>query len=175
MRIAVNENIHLTEFRREDKAVCVGHLNDRHIYDCTLRVPHPYTDADFDKWMKHVGEATQKQGQPVHFAARNDREEVIGGIGFDELTIGKSHRAEIGYWMARPYWGKGYMTAVVRRACEFAFSEWGLVKISASVFPFNTASMRVLEKCGFVQEGYLRKQYLKDENYLDAIVLGLMR
>jgi RimJ/RimL family protein N-acetyltransferase len=41
---------------------------------------------------------------------------LISGLGFDALTIGKSHRAEIGYWLAKPYWGRGIMTAS-RREC----------------------------------------------------------
>ena len=51
--------------------------------------------------------------------------------------MGKSHRAEIGYWLAKPFWGQGIMTAVVRRACQYAFEEFGLVKIIAHVSPAN--------------------------------------
>jgi [ribosomal protein S5]-alanine N-acetyltransferase len=99
----------------------------------------------------------------------------IGGCGFAGLQLGKSHRAEIGYWLAKPYWGQGIMTAIVRRLCEFAFAELSLVKIEAHVFAGNAASARVLEKCGFVQEGYLRKQYVKDGKYLDAKLFALVK
>jgi RimJ/RimL family protein N-acetyltransferase len=91
------------------------------------------------------------------------------------LQVGKSHRAEIGYWLAKPYWGRGIMTAVVQRACEFAFVEFGLVKIVAHVLSENAASAKVLEKCGFVQEGYLRKHFLKDGKYLDVRLFGLVK
>ena len=67
------------------------------------------------------------------------------------------------------------MTAVVCRACEFAFSEFGLVKITAHVFANNPASVRVLEKCGFAQEGYLRKHYFKDDHFLDARLYALLK
>lgn len=67
------------------------------------------------------------------------------------------------------------MTAVVRRACEFAFAEFGLVKIVAHVFADNTASAKVLEKCGFVQEGYLRKHHLKEGRFLDARLFALVK
>ena len=100
---------------------------------------------------------------------------MIGGIGFDDIEIGKSHRAEVGYWLAKPYWNRGIMTAVVRRICQHAFESWGLVKIAAHVFYFNTASARVLEKCGFQQEGFLRKHHLKDGQLIDAFVYGLVR
>jgi ribosomal-protein-alanine N-acetyltransferase len=60
------------------------------------------------------------------------------------------------------------MPAVVQRACQYAFEEFGLAKITAHVFATNPASARVLEKCGFEQEGYLKKHYLKDRHFLDA-------
>jgi [ribosomal protein S5]-alanine N-acetyltransferase len=84
-------------------------------------------------------------------------------------------RPDVGYWLAKPYWGRGIMTAVVRKACEFAFAEFGLVMIVAHVFSENEASAKVLEKCGFRQEGYLRKHHLKDGNYLDAKLFALVK
>ncbi|MBY0524416.1 MAG: GNAT family N-acetyltransferase [Gemmataceae bacterium] len=65
------------------------------------------------------------------------------------------------------------MPAVVRRVCQHAFEEFGLVKITAHVFATNPASARVLQKCGFVQEGYLKKHYLKDGQYPDARLFAL--
>jgi ribosomal-protein-alanine N-acetyltransferase len=67
------------------------------------------------------------------------------------------------------------MTAVVQRVCRHAFEEFGLVKITAHVFSHNTASARVLEKCGFQQEGFLRKHFLKDGQFIDARLFGLLR
>ena len=79
---------------------------------------------------------------------QGEKGELIGGCGFDGLRIGKTHGAEIAYWLAKPYWGRGIMTAAVRRVCEHGVAEFGLVKIIAHVFDFNIASARVLEKCG---------------------------
>jgi len=66
------------------------------------------------------------------------------------------------------------MTAVVRRAREFAFAEFGLAKLLAHVFADNAASAKVLQKCGFQQEGYLRKHFLKDGKFLDARLFALL-
>jgi RimJ/RimL family protein N-acetyltransferase len=106
------------------------------------------------------------RGRPIHFAIREPSGRVIGGCGFNELTVG--HRAEIGYWLAKPCWGRGIMTEVVERLCEMAWTEWKLVRITAHVFPFNEASARVLEKNGFQLEGVLRKHHQKDGQFLDA-------
>ena len=100
---------------------------------------------------------------------------MIGGVGFTGLESGKSHCSEIGYWLARPFWGRGIMTAVLHKAIELGFERLGLVKLTAHVFAGNVASARVLQKCGFLQEGFLRKHYLKDGKYLDAMAYGLVR
>jgi ribosomal-protein-alanine N-acetyltransferase len=175
MKITVNEHIHLSEFQSSDEKACIEHLKAKEIYERTLRIPYPYTDADFQAWLGIVEQATKQEGQPVHWAIRDENKFLIGGCGFDSLQIGKSHRAEIGYWLAKPYWGGGIMSAVVRRLCEFAFAEFGLVKITAHVFADNVASAKVLQKCGFHQEGYLRKHYLKDGKFLDSRLFALVK
>lgn len=175
MKIVVNDQVHLSEFRSSDKHALIEHLNDRDIYDRTLRIPFPYTDAAADEWLALVAKITNQQGRQVQFAVRTADESLIGGFGFDGFQIGKSHRAEIGYWLAKPFWGQGIMTAVVQRICQHAFEEFGLVKLTAHVFTFNPASARVLEKCGFEQEGVLRKHFLKDGQFIDARLFAVLR
>jgi len=175
MKIIVNERIHLSEFRPSDKCALTQLLNDRDIYDRTLRIPFPYTDAAADEWLALVAKITEQQGRPVPFAIRSAADALIGGCGFDGFQVGKAHRAEVGYWLAKPLWGRGIMTAVVQRVCRHAFEEFGLVKITAHVFSHNPASARVLEKCGFQEEGFLRKHFLKDGQFLDARLFALLR
>jgi RimJ/RimL family protein N-acetyltransferase len=175
VQLIVNDRIHLSEFRSSDKAALVEHLKEKEIYDRTLRIPYPYTEADAENWLDLSRKITQQQGKPVHWAIRNDEGYLIGGCGFDGFQIGKSHRAEVGYWLAKQYWGQGIMPGVVKKACDFAFAEWDLFKITAHVFAFNPASARVLEKCGFEQEGYLKKHYLKDGTFIDARLYALLR
>ena len=175
MKIMVSDRVHLTEYRLTDRDALIEYLNERDIYDRTLRIPYPYIEADFQAWLEIVEKATKQQGQPIHWAIRNEQDFLIGGCGFDDFQIGTSHRAEVGYWLAKPHWGQGIMTAVVNKACAFAFAEWNLFKISAHVFASNLASARVLEKCGFEQEGTLKKHYLKDGQLLDARLYGLLR
>jgi RimJ/RimL family protein N-acetyltransferase len=175
MTIVVNAQVHLSEFRSSDKPALVQHLNDPDIYDRTLRIPFPYTDAAADEWLALVAKFTAQQGRPVQLAIRSADDALIGGCGFDDFQVGKSHRAEVGYWLAKPFWGRGIMTAVVQRVCRHAFEEFGLVKITAHVFSHNPASARVLEKCGFQEEGFLRKHFLKDGQFLDARLFALLK
>ena len=173
VQIPVNDTIHLSALRPSDKPALFEHLNDRDIYERTLRIPFPYTEADADYFLRVDAEATAKHGHPVHFAIREASGKLIGGFGFDGLTSG--HRAEIGYWLAKPYWGNCIMTEVVGAVCEFAFANWKLVRITAHVFHFNDASARVLEKNGFELEGVLRKHHRKDGKFLDARLFALVR
>ena len=175
MKIVVNPQIYLSEFEPSDQAACVKHFKEKEIYDHTLRIPFPYTEAHFQEWLQIVEKTTQQQGRTVQWAIRNEEGSLIGGCGFHNFQLGESHRAEIGYWLAKPYWGRGIMTAVVRTLCELAFAEFGLVKIVAHVFAENPASARVLEKCGFEQEGYLRKHHLKDKHFVDARLFSLLK
>lgn len=172
MHIPVTAEISLTEFRSSDKTTCIERIGDRDIYDRTLRIPHPYTEEHFDQWLGTVSGATERHGEPVHFAIREGGS-LIGSVGFDGLT--KGHRAEIGYWLSKPWWGRGIMTAVVGRACEYAFAEWKLVRITAHVFDSNIGSARVLEKNGFEFEGLLRKHHLKDGKFLNSRLFALVR
>jgi RimJ/RimL family protein N-acetyltransferase len=175
MKIVINSQIELSEFRTSDGDSLIEHLNDRDIYERTLRIPFPYGHADAEEWLSLVDKITKQQGRPVNWAIRSSDESLIGGCGFDGFQVGKSHRAEIGYWLAKPYWGKGIMTAVVQRLCQHAFEEFGLEKITAHVFTHNPASARVLEKCKFLEEGFLRKHFIKDDKFVDARLFGLLR
>jgi RimJ/RimL family protein N-acetyltransferase len=178
MNIVVNALVHLSELRSSDKDALIAHLNDPDIYDRTLRIPFPYTDAAADEWLALVTKITKQQGRPVQWAIRNADDALIGGCGLDGFQLGKSHRShrvEVGYWLAKPFWGRGIMTAVVGRVCRHAFEELGLTKITAHVFPHNPASARVLEKCGFQQEGFLRRHFLKNDQLLDARLFGLLK
>jgi [ribosomal protein S5]-alanine N-acetyltransferase len=67
------------------------------------------------------------------------------------------------------------MTVAVQAVCRHGFEELGLGKITAHIFSFNAASMRVVEKCGFQLQGYLKKHFLKDGEFIDAKAYALVR
>ena len=112
MKIVVNDQVCLSEFRSSDKPALLQHLNDPDIYHRTLRIPFPYTDSSADEWHTLVAKVTEQQGRPVQWAIRSADDALIGGCGFDGFQAGKSHLAEVGYWLAKPYWGRGIMTAI---------------------------------------------------------------
>ena len=169
----VNEDISLTEIRPVDSASFVELLNDADIYAATLRIPYPYSPADAETFLAIVEDDLRKHGRPAIFAVRERSGKLIGVCGFEGLVYG--HRAEIGYWLGKPYWNRGIMTGVVRSLCAFAVERWKLVRITAHVFDGNAASARVLEKCGFQFEGLLRKHHLKAGRFIDSRLFALVK
>ena len=101
------------------------------------------------------------------------RDEVIGTCalaGWDR----EHHRAEIGFALRRDYWRRGLMSEALPALLRFAFGTLGLHRIEADVDPRNTASIRLLERLGFQQEGYLRERYFDQGTPQDALYYGLL-
>jgi RimJ/RimL family protein N-acetyltransferase len=175
MEIEVTQAIRLTDFRPGDRAALVEHLSDWEVYRRTLRIPHPYTADDADRWLSSLQRPAERSGHDSNWAIRDLSGQLIGGIGLEGDAATRWHRAEIGYWLARSYWGQGMMTAVVGAVCRHAFETIGLAKITAHVLPSNEASARVLVKNGFEQEGYFRRHFLKEGEMIDTRAFGRLR
>jgi RimJ/RimL family protein N-acetyltransferase len=90
---------------------------------------------------------------------------VVGGIGVHDIV--KGHKAVISYWVARKLRNKGIATKAVKMATDYFFKKYKLVRISGNARTFNKASARVMEKAGYKLEGVLRKNKLKDHEFLD--------
>lgn len=97
---------------------------------------------------------------------------VVGGIGLELGTDVNRHTAEVGYWLGPSHWGQGLASAAVATFLPWASEAFGLQRFIGHVFSSNPASMRVLEKNGFVLEGVMRKHCIKDGRYLDDHVYG---
>lgn len=172
MKVELKNGFSVSDITALDKSAYVEHLAEKQIHDQTLNIPHPYTEADADGWIAAVAGETKKQGRSVNWAIRNENGHLIGGIGFHGLELGKTHKAEIGYWLAKPYWGRGVMTEAVRKITQLGFAEFGLLRITANVFHFNLGSAKVLRKAGYQVEGRLRRYYRKNGKIFDGILFS---
>ncbi|QNN24163.1 GNAT family N-acetyltransferase [Planctomycetales bacterium ZRK34] len=83
--------------------------------------------------------------------------------------------AELDYWIAKPYWNRGYATEAGRLMLDYTFDCWQLRRVFACHFATNPASGRVLEKLGFTREGVLRQHYCADNVFEDLVYWGLLR
>ena len=88
---------------------------------------------------------------------RNADDALVGGLTLANIRRGVAQAGSLGYWMGAPYARQGYMTAAVRALIPFAFGTLRLHRLEAACIPTNAASIRLLEKTGFVREGYARE------------------
>ena len=174
-RISVRDGVHLSAIRQTDKPALLECLQSKDVYKTTLNIPHPYLPAHAESWVQKRIEHTERLGKEVSFAIRGADDKLIGVVSADNLELGTTHKTEIGYWLARPYWGQGIMTDAVRAYVRYAFNELQLLRLTAHVFEFNIGSARVLEKNGFKLEGRLRKHLRKDDRLIDARLYGLLK
>ena len=175
LRIPVRDGVYLSGLVPTDKADLLEHLRTKDVYNTTLNIPHPYSAADAEGWIQKRIEHTRRIGHEVTFAIRRNDDRLIGIVSSENFQPGLTHKTEIGYWVAKPFWGQGVMTDAVRAFTKYAFSELDLVRLTAHVFASNLASARVLEKTGFKLEGFLRKHFQKDGELLDAKIYGLLK
>ena len=173
--IKIRPGLYLSSFALTDKPALLEHLGTRDVYKTTLNIPYPYTEGDADWWLSRRMEAMRGQLNETTFAIREGGGKLIGSIGAEGFSPGLSHKAEIGYWLAKPFWGQGVMTETVRAFVDYALTELELLRLTAHVFEGNVASARVLEKNGFKLEGKLRKHFIKDGEFIDARLYGLLK
>jgi len=158
----------ISEITDEDKAAYLEHFKEREIADQTLNIPFPYRPKDADEWLLYLHDDKTERGVASNWAIRRKDGFLIGGIGLHNWDPKHPHRVEIGYWLAKPYWGKGITTEAVKVITGYAFQDLHISRVAAQVFEFNRASARVLEKAGYQFEGTLRKHYFKNGKFYNG-------
>jgi RimJ/RimL family protein N-acetyltransferase len=137
--------------RREDGPAIAALANDRRIAENTARIPHPYTLADAEGFLRYLEESETETAFAITLAEDTLADETL--IGICGLMIKPRKTPEIGYWLGVPYWGHGYATEAARAVIDHAFEDLGLERLEAGARVSNPASRRVLEKCGFQWSG----------------------
>ena len=142
------------------------------IADMTLSVPHPYARSDAEGWLaKLPGLYAAGSAFPMAMTVRGTGE-LVGVVGL-EMHL-PHQRAELGYWVGVPHWGKGYATEASAAMLAMGFERLRLNKIVAHHFARNPASGRVLEKIGMRREGVFRRHTRKWEGYEDIVAYGIL-
>lgn len=158
-------------WRESDAAGIARHANDRDIWlHLRDRFPHPYRLADAVAYIRSVAPQTPPTSFVIVAA-----DEPAGGISLRPGEDIERCSAEIGYWLGRAYWGRGMATAAVRAVTEYAFTSLDLLRVFAVPFTDNAASLRVLEKAGYVREGLLRSSAIKAGQVRDQYLYAAVR
>jgi RimJ/RimL family protein N-acetyltransferase len=124
--------------------------------------PYPYTKSDGEWWI-----ATGSKQNGAVTRAIEYRGLFVGSVAITPQGGWRDHLGEIGYWVGEEYWGKGIASAALNRMTDYGFEELRLRRLYAPVLAPNTASMKVLTKCGYTLEAILKSDVRKDGIYFD--------
>lgn len=163
----------IRKWRMEDAANVSAALNNKIIQD-NLRdgLPLPYTVKDAEDYIASMLVADTF----TTFAfAITVEDEAVGSIGVFRKENIHVQTAEMGYYIAEPFWGRGIGTDAVKQTCEFIFSNTDIIRIFAEPYAHNAASCRILEKAGFTFEGLLRKNAVKNGIVIDMKMYSLVK
>lgn len=154
----------LRRWRKEDAEQLAKLANNKKIADNVRdRFPHPYTLKDSEEWI-----ALNEEKSPVNSFAIEVNGELAGSGGIMLKEDVYRCSAEIGYWVAEPFWGKGIATEAVKLLVEIIARDYPfIIRVYAEVFEHNKASMKVLEKNGFHLESIQKKAVTKNNIVMD--------
>lgn len=166
-------NCTLRKWRLSDAEALAAALNNEKVRN-NLRdgLPTPYTTSDARDYI--ISMLSSDENSTFAYAITID-DRAIGSIG--AFRQGNIHRqtAELGYYLAEEYWGRGIMTDAIAQLCGIVFETTDILRIFAEPFSYNTGSRRALEKAGFQLEGIMKNNAVKNGKVLDMALYSLTR
>lgn len=152
MRILETQRLLLRGFKPDDVDDLYAYAKDPDVGPSAGWPPHSSKDIS-KKILK-----TFVQQKEVWAVVEGSSGTVIGSVGLHNDYRRNNNKARnLGYTIGKPWWGKGYATEAARRVLEYAFDEMELEVVTVNHYAFNTASKKVILKCGFHYDGTLRK------------------
>lgn len=172
-QIIETERLKLRPFERADAKTIQKYAGDYSIADTTLNIPHPYIDGMAEEWISSHQEKYEA-GELINFAITlKPNNEIIGAIG---LSVNKRfNRAELGYWIGKPFWNKGICTEASISLIDYAFKNHDFHKIIANHILRNPASGKVMKKIGMTLEGTFKEHVKKWDKMEDLNSYGILK
>lgn len=144
----------LRAWRLEDAESLATNADNRNVWtNLRSRFPRPYTAAVARSW---ISRCVSGHDRGLQLAIDVDGL-AVGGISVDVVTAKSPRIGEIGYWLGEAYWGRGIAGRAVRDVCPVAYERLALDRLRAVVRSGNTASVRILEGCGFQAQSRMRR------------------
>jgi RimJ/RimL family protein N-acetyltransferase len=172
MPTLTTERLILRPFTLDDAPEVQRLAGTREIADTTINIPHPYPEGAAEKWINTRRDEYQKNGSVAWAVTLKDSSQLMGCISLG--VDGKNGRAELGYWIAREYWGQGYCTEAAKKVLTYGFRQAKLNRIFASYLSRNPASGKVMSNIGMKKEGQMRQHIKKWDKYEDIIHYGIL-
>ncbi len=135
-------------------------------------LPFPYKESDA---LSYINEMLSSDENNVFAFAIIFAGRVVGSIGAFRQSNIHCRTAEMGYYVAEPFWRQGIGTSAVRQLVNYIFENTDIIRIYAEPFACNTGSCRILEKNGFAYEGTLRQNAVKNGNVIDMKMYSIVK
>lgn len=159
----------LRKWKESDINSLVSYANNWGVAkNLTDKFPHPYNKED---GLAFISRVTKDSSTLIY--AIDIEGEAVGAIGIHPQDDIHRNNAELGYWLAEPFWGKGIMTAAIKEIIQYGFDTFNINRIFARPFGSNIASQRVLEKAGFFLEASFEKTIIKDGKLEDELIYAV--
>lgn len=133
----------------------------------------PWTDRSQAADLLETDKDALAEGEAVRFGVATDAGPIVGCVSLHAFHA-DCRRAEVGFALARRVWGAGYASEGVALAIDHAFGTMDLHRLEADTDPRNTASIRLLERLGFLREGTLRERWIVGDEVSDTAMFGLL-
>lgn len=146
--------------------------NDKAIWKFT-HLPQPYTAAHFRKFSKQNKDKEKKKEEHFFVIADNKTDELMGVCVLRPNKIDSN--GNMGYWIGKPYRGKGYVLEACKLIINFGFNKLKLHRIEIRCAKENKASKRVIEKLKAKYEGLLRENLFVGGKFKDQIVHSILK
>lgn len=161
----------LRNLEEEDAVVLAQFANNPSIAsNLTDAFPYPYKLEDAQRFI-----AMARSQQPCRIFTIDINGQASGGMGIHPQSDIMRKNAELGYWLAEPWWGKGIISSLIPEMIQYAFHTFDIDRIYARPFGSNLASQRVLEKVGFVLEARIKDNIYKWDRYEDELIYGIRK
>lgn len=162
----------LRPLKDSDASSIYMYARDPEVLKYTL-LPYPYRLSDSKRFVK-TARSKKWQGKCIVRAIVPKPGKTLAGVITLDLNMG-NRRCYVGYWLARPYWGRGLAKESLQLMLQLAFQTLGLFKVTSSVMHPNVRSYRLLGWAGFRLEGRLRRQILRNGEWYDELLYSLLK
>ncbi len=166
--------IALRKLRRSDADSIQRHANNRDIARFLPRLPFPYTLQEARKWIT-LTPRLAREDKAYNLGIEDvESGKIVGMIGLRSINR-QDRNAEVGYWVGTSFQRRGYAGEALDLILKFAFKELRLARVYAVVHQKNVASVKLLERIGFVREGIWRKASLINRRWYDVYAYGILK
>ncbi|MBI2257840.1 MAG: GNAT family N-acetyltransferase [Flavobacteriia bacterium] len=165
----MEHKITLRPWRKSDFSTLADLANNPSIAkNLTDKFPQPYTEKDAKDFIKKASIIVPCTRFAIFY-----NETLAGSIGVYPLEDINRLNAELGYWIGEAFWGKGIITKAIAYMLDYVFEILPIDRVFARPFPHNTASIKALEKNGFVLEATIKEGLVKNNKKMDELIYSI--